>query len=259
MNLQEAKEVMLKYYRIGLEHVVHDPDLNAEKKSDLERFIKHKVGHMARCVSIGKKLLQADGVSTPEEAEQILCGIMVHDIGNFLEMDKERNVSGAKHGPFGKKLLAENEDFSEQDLYQRLIMDMTEQHSALEPSYTDNDFINYGIRLIRDTDKIENIMFLLGDTLGAKRAIYFPKNCVDGPISPEVQKAFDEKRLVDFRDIKTRSDNLLAYAAWGFDLNLDVSKTFWAKNKCSERLVELAHTLSARVAKQTLAPQTLRP
>lgn len=263
MKLQDAERIINKHYRLGLDAVKANKDLREEQKSDQIRFIKHKLGHMHRCVRVASYFIRRDRKIPDAEHERFLSGVLLHDIGNFYEMDKERIVSGKNHAVYGRQLLIEKEDFSVDNPDHRLILDMTEQHSTMTPKYSDDDAITYGIHLIRNADNIENIEFLTSDILDESRSLYFYKNMPDGPINDKVRDAFNARSLVDFRDAVTRSDLLIAYAAWKNNLTLSIAHSLWDAKKYTERLTETAFCLAEgkeipkSMRKQ--APQILAP
>ncbi len=240
MKLEKAEEILQKHYEHSLLTINHADSLTEEQKADQISFMKRKLDHMTHCVTIAGYLLRHNRYQQVTDHEDFLCGVLLHDIGNFHKMDKTRIGSGKNHASYGRQLLVEQEGFSISKPDECLILEMVEQHSAMKPWYTDDLRVNYAIRIVRDADTLENIQFLTQDILAEDRAIYFSRNMPDGSPKAKIREDFRNRCRIDLSDIATRSDALLAYASWKNNLTLYVAASLWEAKRYTEKLLEAA-------------------
>lgn len=201
-------------------------------------FIVHKLNHTIECYELAKVFLEAEGLPK-EQVEIFLCGVILHDIGNFKEFDKKNWVSGVNHGPAGAKHLRKIgiEDF--------LLNEVIAQHGVFKVTPTGDKVTDLAIAIVRDADCIANMKWTCESPLDCKRSIYYDKGQADAGIKPGIWDDFNAGRLVNLKKnpVKTVAEGLLFYACWENNLTLESSKKYWKNSGFTETLVNLAKEL----------------
>ena len=198
--------------------------------------IKINIAHIERVSQIAKKLAEELGLDEEDVKLAELIGLL-HDIGRFEQirvyntfLDKD----SIDHGEYAIKVLYEDrliKKFLDTDKYDNIIMKSILIHnkSKIEEGLLEKE--NLHSRIIRDADKMD-IFYVL--TTGDKKELY--GELEDEKITNNIYEQFLKDKLINYNDLKTNVDLLVAQFTYVYDFNFKQSLAFIKKNQYIEKL-----------------------
>lgn len=211
IDIEKAKVAFKKY--------VKNYDINNKK-------INLKIAHIERTSSISRKIAEKLNLNEEEVKLAELIGLL-HDVGRF-EQVKRYNTFVDKisinHAKLGAEILFEENkirDFIEDNKYDEIIKIAILNHNK---SPKDLNYLNekeelYS-KIIRDADKID-IMYIL--TFEEKQVAWEKADVENDKITDEIYREFFEDNCINYKNIKTSADILVANFAYIFDFNYNFS------------------------------------
>lgn len=200
--------------------------------------IKIKIAHIERVAQIAKQL--AENLNLDKEDIELaeLIGLL-HDIGRFEQiklyntfLDKD----SVNHAEYGVKVLFEDgliRKFIEDDKYDKIIKLAILNHNKIEIEEGLTEKENLHVKIIRDADKTD-IFYVL--TVADKKEVWYSSDLSDQKISEEVYKDFTEKKLVEYKKVKTGIDLLVINFSYIFDLYFKESIRIIEENHYLEKI-----------------------
>lgn len=194
--------------------------------------IMKKYYHSLRVEKICDQIARKENYNDTELELAKVIGLL-HDYGRFLQWTKYhtyKDRDSIDHADLGVKLLFEDNDifkyYKDINKYE-IIMNSIKYHNKLDiPSNLSNDNIKF-CKLIRDADKLD-ILYMFS----SKELIFIE----DGNVTSAVKDSFDNENLVNLKDQKTESDNIIKTLAFIYDLNYKTSLKYLADNKIVEQI-----------------------
>lgn len=194
--------------------------------------IMKKYYHSLRVEKICDQIARKENYNDTELELAKVIGLL-HDYGRFLQWTKYhtyKDIDSIDHADLGVKLLFEDNDifkyYKDINKYE-IIMNSIKYHNKLDiPSNLSNDNIKF-CKLIRDADKLD-ILYMFS----SKELIFIE----DGNVTSAVKDSFDNENLVNLKDQKTESDNIIKTLAFIYDLNYKTSLKYLADNKIVEQI-----------------------
>lgn len=198
--------------------------------------IKIKIAHIERVAQIAKKLAEQLELSEEDIKIAELIGLL-HDIGRFEQirvyntfLDKD----SIDHGEYAIKVLYEDgliKKFLDTDRYDNIIKKSILNHNKAKIEEGLSEKENLHAKIIRDADKLD-IFYVI--TTGDKKELY--GEIEEDRITDEIYKQFLEDKLINYDDMKTNIDLLVANFTYVYDFNFKQSLEFIKEKQYVEKL-----------------------
>ena len=225
MDIEKAKKVFENYV----------------KQYDLENpRMKLKFQHSHRVMDCAGRIAQSLKLSEEKVELAKLIGLL-HDIGRFEQIRIYNTFTDHKsidHGDLGAEILEKDNyirEYIEEEKYDNIILKAITNHNKfkIEEGLSEEEFLF--AKLIRDADKLD--IFYEGaemfwNTEEEREKIGKSK------ITKEVLKEFNDKHLIDRRDIVTLADSILSFIAFVFDLNFKYTYEIIKKEKYIKKILD---------------------
>ena len=185
-----------------------------------------KISHIERVSQKAKQL--AENLKLNEEDVKLaeLIGIF-HDIGRFKQAEKYHTFSdkesGINHAEYSIKVLYEDnliEKFKVDSKYNHIIKKAVLNHNkaTIEDGLEDDELLF--AKIIRDADKLD-IYYVL--TIEKLENSYGCKDMSKDEITDEIYREFMEDHMINYKNLKTNADMLVAHIAYIFDFYYNYS------------------------------------
>lgn len=199
-----------------------------------------KIGHILRVTEKSKKI--AEDLELEEEEINLaeLIGLL-HDIGRFEQVRVYNTFydrDSINHGEYGVKILFEDgliRDFIKEDCYDGIIRKAILNHNRpkIEEGLTDRELLHS--KIIRDADKLDIYYTLLTEKIENS---YGCEDMSDEQITDEIYREFKEEHMINYKNIKTNADMLVAHIAYVFDFYYNYSLNIVKENNYVEKIEE---------------------
>lgn len=198
--------------------------------------IKIKIAHIERVSQIAKKLAEELGLEEEDIKLAELIGLL-HDIGRF-EQIKVYNTfldkDSIDHGEYAIKVLYEDgliKKFLDTDKYDNIIKKSILNHNQAKIEEGLSERENLHSKIIRDADKMD-IFYVL--TTGDKKELY--GELEDEKITNNIYEQFLNDKLINYNELKTNVDLLVAQFTYVYDFNFKQSLDIIKENQYVEKL-----------------------
>ena len=195
--------------------------------------IKRKYDHSLRVMELSESI--AKDLKLKEEDINVASVIgLLHDYGRFTQWDKYRTYSDLKsidHGELAVKLLFENNEITKyikDTKNYEVIKNAIKYHNKLFIPKNIDNYNELMCNIIRDADKLD-IFYIF-----SVHKELIPED--DCEISKKIEKDFFNKKLVERVDMKNKSDQILLYLSFVYDLNFDSSFKYIKENDLINRI-----------------------
>lgn len=187
--------------------------------------IKLKIDHIKRVAEISEML--AKYLKLNEEQTRLAKAIGIfHDIGRFKQVEMYNTFSdkdSINHAELGVKILFDEnliEDFGIEEKYKKIIKLAILNHNKdkIEEGLTEEE--NLFCKIIRDADKLD-IYYVL--TIEKLENSYGCKDMSKDEITDEIYREFMEDHMINYKNLKTNADMLVAHIAYIFDFYYNYS------------------------------------
>lgn len=213
VDIQKVKEEFNKY--------VQNFDVADDK-------IKLKKEHIERVAILSKMIAQDLNLNDEQISLAEVIGYF-HDIGRFKqveEYDTFNDKVSVNHAEYSIKVLFEDkliEKFDIEEKYFDIIKKAVLNHNKdnIEEGLTDKEMLF--AKIIRDADKLDIYYVICNYEL--ESVFWFDKFDVE-KINDKVMREFKEEHKLNYNDIKNNADQILAFYAFAFDFNFDISKRY---------------------------------
>ena len=220
INLEEAFKEYVKNY---------DPE---------DKQVKLKIYHIERVTNLARKM--AEKLNLSEEDIQLaeLIGLL-HDIGRFEQIRLYHTFVDRKsvnHGELGAKILFEDgliRNFIETDEFDEIIKKAIINHNRgkIEDGLTKRQLLHS--KLVREADKTD-IFYLL--ITGDEKTVWEVENMNNETVTDEIFREFIEDKHIDYKNIQTGGDRLVAHFAYIYDLYFRPTFTIFKEKNYVEKL-----------------------
>ncbi len=183
--------------------------------------IKLKITHIERTSQVSKIIAKKLQLENDDIQLAELIGLL-HDIGRFEQIRRYHTFidkDSINHGVCGVQVLFDDgliKDFVEDRQYDNIIKIAILNHntSQIESGLDDRTMLH--CKILRDADKTD-IFYTL--TFEDVRPIYNKDNFEEDHISDEIFNQFIQKRKINYSNIQTSADILVANFAYLYDFN----------------------------------------
>ena len=223
IDIKKAKQAFKEYVR---------------KYNPEDEKIRLKIAHIERVSQIAKKIAIQQNLSEEDIQLAELIGLL-HDIGRFDQVKLYHTFvdkDSINHGEYGAKVLFEDgliRNFIETDEFDEIITLSIINHNRAKIQDGLTERQNLHARIIRDADKID-IFYLL--TIEKEEILWETNNMNNEIITNEIYKEFIKNRHIDYKNIRTSGDLLVAHFAYVYDLNFRESLKIIKENSYLEKL-----------------------
>ena len=216
MNAKEAFERYMKNY-----------DLN-----DFDINLKYE--HTFRVATRAKELAETLNLSSEDIELAYLCGFL-HDIGRFEQIKVHHtyiDTENMDHGDYGVLVLFEKgliKHFTDKKENYSVIEKCVYNHNkhAIESNLSEKELLF--CQIVRDADKLDIFDLIINDA--------FPYEC-NGKVTKEIHDDIIIGKCVKYPNMKTATDNFVAWLSYIYDINFDWSFEYLNKNKIVNKLEE---------------------
>lgn len=208
INIVKAKKAFKEY--------VKKYDYKNEK-------VQLKISHIERTAEVAKKT--AEYLKLDEENVLLaeLIGLL-HDIGRFEQIKRYNTFidkDSINHGEFGVYILFEEgliREFIEDNKYDHIIKKAIINHNRdeekIDKNLNESELLH--TKIIRDSDKLDIYHVLM---IESKQAAYGKEDMSDEKITDAIYNKFIKEHKIDYKDITSHIDVLVAHFAYAFDFN----------------------------------------
>ena len=205
-----------------------------------EPRIALKISHIYRTAEKSKWIAEKLRLNEEDILLAEFIGLL-HDIGRFEQVKRYNTFLdkiSVNHGEYGVKVLFEDNlirNFIEDTRYDEIIRRAILNHNRLDIKNVNNDRELLHCKIIRDADKLDIYYALLQENLEDTYPLdKCPKEC----ISKKVKEDFINNHKVDYSEVKTCSDLLVAQIAYIFNINYIYSLEEIKKENYIEKLIK---------------------
>lgn len=223
IDIQKAKRAFKEYVKN------YDPN---------DPQIKLKIEHIERTANVARNT--AESLNLPQEDIQLaeLIGLL-HDIGRFEQIKRYHTFVDKKsinHGEFGVKILFEEgliRKFIEDNKFDEIIKNAILSHNKanIDERLTEKEKLH--AKIIRDSDKTD-IFYIL--TFDKTSTIYGVEDLSNETITDEIYREFIEDKMINYKNMETEADILVAHFAYVYDFNFDYGLKILQKNGYVKKL-----------------------
>lgn len=189
-----------------------------------------KIGHILRVTEKSREIAQELKLEDEDVKLAELIGLL-HDIGRFEQVRVYNTFydrDSINHGEYGVKILFEENlirDFIEDDCYDEIIKKAILNHNRpkIEEGLNNRELMH--AKIIRDADKLDIYHVL---TIEELENSYGCKDMSKEEITYEIYREFQEDHMINYKNLKTNADLLVAHVAYIFDFYYNYSlKIVW--------------------------------
>lgn len=205
IDLEKAKEQFMKY---------------TSKFDNKDLNIQRKIDHSFRVMGISQKIAQKMQLKQEEIELAMFIGLL-HDIGRFKQYEMQKNYidgQSVDHGDLGVKILwkeKEIRNFIKDPQYDEIIKKAIQNHNKYQLNLRNLTKQEMKFcQIIRDSDKID---------IWYEATMFFWKGQEEKvekeTISKEVWESFKSQKLIEHKQKKTISDQIVGLLSYIFDIN----------------------------------------
>ena len=210
----------------AFDNYINNYDLNDKK-------IKIKYKHSYKVENLMKELAIKLGLSKKEIEVSKTIGLL-HDIGRFEQIKKTGLWSDVKtgidHADESCVFLFDNnhiKDFYENEGYYEIINKSIKNHNKYIIDSNLNGKELFFAKMIRDMDKVD-----IYRVISEEYSYEFDKN----ELSKKVLESFNSEKTINSKLIKTKSDSVLSFLAFIYDINYNESFIILRDSKNFEKI-----------------------
>lgn len=211
-----------------LEAYVGNYDINNEN-------IKRKYFHSIRVMKFAKDIAKSLNLNEHYIELAIVAGIL-HDYGRFEQWEKYNtysDVDSIDHGDLGVKLLFEKNDigtfYSNSNEYKQIYYAIKYHNKLVIPSDLEEQYVLI-CDIVIDADKLD-----IFDLLIDNKSLFEEDACT---ITDKVKKNFFDRKCINYKDVKNKSDRIVLLLAIFYDLKFDYSLHYIKKNHILDKMYE---------------------
>ena len=225
----------------------------------INKFLTHKIRHTYSVYSASQRIMiqnrsLSQGISDKlQHRVQIAC--LLHDIARFYQ--------------FSTNTILSNKEFEHWDIwYNILLKEGIEDYWVLfavkyhnkfdiEWIYKEKLFATmdkeqkeetlYLIKIVRDADKLENIEYMIynhNKDFSKREWKLLQKEIKDTYITPICLEYIKKREVIDYKNVFTLADQIIAKACWEFDINFEWTKQLIQNTKFKEFIIQKLESIS---------------
>lgn len=197
-------------------------------------MIELKIKHTLRVVDLCEKIAKSLNLTDEEIYIAKIIGLL-HDIGRFEQWKQYktfRDLESIDHADFGVEILKKDNylrKYIEDNKYDEIILKSIEYHNKYEIPKDLDEKTNMFAKLIRDADKIDILyLFTTGELKRELEDVEFNEN---------IYQTLLNKKCINRKDLKTKTDRLAVPIGFIFDINYKESFKCLKETKYIETII----------------------
>lgn len=199
-----------------------------------EKAIVRKYYHSLRVMDL-VIMIAKDNDLKGDDLDVVTVSGLLHDYARFPQWEKYKtysDIDSVDHGDYAVTLLFDNEikTYYKKECNYQLIKDAIMYHNKLFVPDNLSNKNKLFCNIIRDADKLD-IFYLFS----INKELIIEDN---EDISLEVEKEFYLKKCINYKVIKNRSDKILLYLAFVYDLNFEYSFKYLKETKLIDKIFD---------------------
>lgn len=228
-------------------------------KQELKNYVKaqkidhpngqNKLNHIMRVAKISKKLAMELKLTEGQIQVAEMIGLL-HDIGRFKQYQilepkvgssASETIKKFNHGEAGVEILKKDNyirQYVQEDKYDDIVYTAVYEHNRYELSKELTEEKKLFCKIIKDADKI--------DLMHEGAFIYWqqPEDIYEietGKLSSKMLEDFYQERLADIRNSVSRTDQILRFTSFIFDINFPYSFKVLKENDHISQMIDRFH------------------
>lgn len=197
-------------------------------------MIELKIKHTLRVVDLCEKIAKRLDLTDEEIYIAKIIGLL-HDIGRFEQWKQYKtfkDLESIDHADFGVEILKKDNylrKYIEDTKYDEIILKSIEYHNKYEIPKDLDEKTNMFAKLIRDADKIDILyLFTTGELKRELEDVEFNEN---------IYQTLLNKKCINRKDLKTKTDRLAVPIGFIFDINYKESFKCLKETKYIETII----------------------
>ena len=203
---------------------------------DYGEMIQLKINHTLRVVEYCERIAKSLNLSEEEIELAKIIGLL-HDIGRFEQWkvyNTFRDRDSIDHGDYGVEILEKDNylrKYIEDDKYDEIILNSIKYHNKYAVPEEFDEKNKLFAKLIRDADKIDILYLRVIGELEVELD--------DNPLNDSIYDALINKKSINRKDLKTKTDRLGVSLGFIFDINYKESFKILKEVKYFDKLIDL--------------------
>lgn len=199
--------------------------------------VTRKLDHIMRVSKISKDLAQKLNLKEEQVDLAELIGLL-HDIGRFEQYKKQETSQKFNHGEAGVKLLQNNQyirAYLKENQYDEIVLTAIYEHNRYELDRGLSEEKELFCKIIKDADKIDLIYEGACVYWQNKEEIQKIEN---GKLSSQMLENFYQYKLADIRNKVSKTDEIIQFTSFVFDLNFSYSLQVIKENNNINKMLD---------------------
>lgn len=202
---------------------------------DYGEMITLKIDHTLRVVDLCEKIAKSLNMNEEEIYIAKIIGLL-HDIGRFEQWKNYNTFSDIKsidHADLGVEILKKNDylrKYIKDNSYDNIILQGVKYHNKYEISKDLNEREELFTKIIRDADKI--------DILYLRTSKELKVDIDENVINDSIYETLINKKSINRKDLKTKTDRLGVSLGFIFDINFKESFKILNDNKYFDTIID---------------------
>ena len=199
-------------------------------------MIKLRINHTLRVVDLCEKIAKSLNLTEEEIYISKIIGLL-HDIGRFEQWKQYntfRDRDSVDHADFGVEILTKDNfirNFIEDDKYEDIILKCVKYHNKYSVPEEFDEKTTMFVKLIRDADKI--------DILYMRSTQELKIDIDENYINNDIYNTLINKKSINLKDIKTKTDRLGITLGFIFDVNYKESFHILKETKHMDKIIDI--------------------
>ncbi len=223
---------------IDIEKAIETYKQYVENYNTRDSKIGLKIAHMLRVKENAKEIAKSINLSQEDIDLAELIGLL-HDIGRFEQIKRYNTFidkNSIDHGKLGVQILFDEgliRNFIKDNQYNNIIKYAVLNHNKnqIQQGLTEREILH--AKIIRDADKLDIFNFI---SFEPKEVVYESDNIEKENFTPKVYNEFIETKDVNYSNMATHADILIAHFRYLYDLNFQYSFQNVEKNSYIDKL-----------------------
>ena len=239
IDIEKARDILNEYIK---------------KYDDTNPKIKLKKDHILRVADNAKLIAKKLNLSKEDIELAELIGLL-HDIGRFEQIrifNTYNDRQSTDHAEKGLQVLFEENlirEFLKVEDYDKIIHLAIKNHNKLrlESNLDQRELLH--CKIIRDADKLDIFNIIVNGKV--EDAVWFPiEDLSKEKITDKVFETILKDRMVDYKDLRTNADNIVAWYAYVYDIYFKESLEEITKRNYVDKISKLVEYKDEKTKEQ---------
>ena len=200
------------------------------------RMIELKINHTQRVINLSEEIAKSLNLSEEDTNIAKMIGLL-HDIGRFEQWKNYstfKDLDSIDHAELGIDILSKDNyirKYIKDDKYDEIILNSIKYHNKYEVPEELDEKNKLFAKLIRDADKIDILYLRVIGELEVELD--------DNPLNDSIYDALINKKSINRKDLKTKTDRLGISLGFIFDINYKESFKILKEVKYFDQIIDI--------------------